>query len=85
MANAPTAGLGPEVAKRLDDLVSQMLPSLGYQLLLEDVRNENEWWYVPIRFTGGTPRDYLSYDVLAEIEDMVMAEHGIHVLLVPAI
>lgn len=85
MSQAPTVGLDPAIASRLAALVSERLPDVPADLLIDEARTDAGWWYVPIAFPGQAPRDYMSYEALTDIEREVEAEFSIRILLVPAI
>jgi hypothetical protein len=48
------------------------------------VRNDEGWWYVPIRPTARYPITYVYYGVLTDIEGEIKANEHLDVLLVPS-
>lgn len=48
------------------------------------VRQDEEWWYVPVRPSAQPPRRYEYYEALAEVENELQKTEQLTVLLVPA-
>ena len=48
------------------------------------VRQDQEWWYVPVRPSAQPPKRYEYYEALAEVETELQKSEHITVLLVPA-
>ncbi len=53
------------------------------EVLPEGVRQEQEWWYVPVRPDKQPARRFEYYEALADIEKRLLQEQQLTVLLVP--
>ena len=58
-------------------------PGWNIELLDAQVRQEDDWWYVPVRPGNQTRRGVEYYDILAEVEGELQDELHLNVLLVP--
>ena len=67
-------------------MVAQCQPE-GYRLQVcrDEVRQEDDWWYVVVRPDSDDVRVHQYAEKLAEIEEKLIEEQGLHVLLVPMI
>ena len=54
------------------------------EIVREDIRQDNDWWYVPVRLKEANRVTYSYYGLLAEMEGELDEEQGLNVLLVPA-
>jgi hypothetical protein len=57
---------------------------VGYQVLAEGIRQDGDWWYVPVARQPRADGIYQYYEDLTRAEDYIEAQHQVHVLLVPA-
>jgi len=48
------------------------------------VRQDQEWWYVPVRPSAQPPRRYEYYETLAQVENELQKSEHLTVLLVPS-
>jgi hypothetical protein len=53
------------------------------EALIEGVRHEQDWWYVPVRPSIEPARRYEYYEALADVETDVETKEHLTVLLVP--
>ena len=53
-------------------------------ILEEGVRQEDDWWYIPVCPRGETARSIHYYDLLAEVEGDLQDEMGLNILLIPS-
>lgn len=57
---------------------------LGLEVLVDEIHQRDDWWYVPV-YPGGTePATYEYYTVLANAEGELEEAERLNVLLVPA-
>jgi hypothetical protein len=54
------------------------------EVLPQSVRQDGDWWYVPVRPVHQLPKSYRYYEELTEIEAELKDRENIDVLLVPA-
>jgi hypothetical protein len=54
------------------------------EVLTEGIRQDQEWWYVPIQPSIQPARRYEYYETLAEVENELQKSDHLTVLLVPA-
>jgi len=56
------------------------------EIIEDGIRQDANWWYVPVRPDRDIPRTYEYYEVLTDVEDEVQheLEDGTEVLLVPS-
>jgi hypothetical protein len=70
-----------DIIQRIQQHMSADLPLV----VLEDhIRQENDWWYVPVRPRSAAPKTFEYYQALAELEERLDEEANLNVLLVPA-
>lgn len=55
------------------------------EVLEDQIRKDNDWWYVPVRPSRRLDRISHYYEVLAAVEEDIDAETGENVLLVPTL
>jgi len=53
-------------------------------VLTDGVRQDQDWWYVPVRPSAKPPRRYEYYETLAAVENELQESEHLTVLLVPA-
>lgn len=73
---------------RVLDSVRKRLPTEGLDILpltilIDEVRKEDDWWYVPIQSASTPKRSYPYYEILAEMEEALEQEDHLDVILVP--
>jgi hypothetical protein len=71
------------------ELVQEQLDShksehLQIQVLENLIRQDTDWWHVPVRLTTNDPRTYQYYELLTDVEDEIFKKQQMNVLLVPA-
>ena len=55
------------------------------EVVAEGVRQDQEWWYVPVRPSVQPPRRYEYYEALAGVEKELQKSERLTVLLVPTV
>jgi hypothetical protein len=73
-------------AQQLVELVQSHLdnaPPLAVKVVPEGVRQDGDWWTVPVRAAEEPKRQWRYYEFLAGIESELEEEDGVNVLLVP--
>lgn len=55
------------------------------EVVPEGIRQDREWWYVPVRPSIRPPKRFEYYEALAEVENEVQKSDHLTVLLVPSI
>jgi hypothetical protein len=65
-------------------LATQKYADLQMEVLVDGVRHDANWWYVPIRPTRPFARTDQYYAVLADLEQDIEDAEGLNILLVPA-
>ena len=58
-------------------------PGWTLELLDAGIRQEDDWWYIPVRPGNETRRTVEYYDILAQVEGELQDEMHLNVLLVP--
>ena len=46
-------------------------------------RQEDDWWYIPVRHNKDLPQTYAYYDILADVEFDLQETDNLNILLVP--
>jgi hypothetical protein len=54
------------------------------EVVPDGVRQDQDWWYVPVRPSAQPARRYEYYETLAEVENELQKSEQVTVLLVPA-
>ena len=73
------------VGKKVEQsLANHQRPGWRVEVLKEEIRKDNDWWYVPVRPDQETERTIQYYDLLAEVESELQDEENLNILLVPA-
>jgi hypothetical protein len=54
------------------------------EVLEDGVRQDDDWWYVPVRPGQKRERGFEYYDLLARIEEELEDQKELNILLVPA-
>lgn len=54
------------------------------EVIAKGLRNDGDWWYVPVRLTGEIAKPSHFFDELAEAEIEIKDKEKIEVLFVPA-
>ncbi len=65
-------------------LAERQLEGITISIIEQGVRNDQNWWYVPVRADREPRKTYEYYEALAEIEDDLKSKEKLDVLLVPA-
>lgn len=76
------------IQEQVIDLVEKVLrktvqPPYSVSLIRESIRQENDWWYIPVQLSPPMSRTYQYYDILSDVEVQLQEEHDVNVLLVP--
>jgi hypothetical protein len=76
--------------QQITELVARHLAGPRFadvQVQIEDegVRQEDSWWFVPIRPLQHFVRSDQFYAILADLEEEIDQETGLNILLVPAV
>jgi len=72
------------VGKKVEQsLAHHQRPGWRVQVLKDDIRLDDAWWYVPVRPDVETQRTIQYYDLLAEVEEELQDEDNLNILLVP--
>ena len=64
-------------------LAARTAGGIRLEILEKGIRQEDDWWYVPVRPVGKTERTVQYYDLLAEIEGELQDKMNLHILLIP--
>ncbi len=54
------------------------------EVVPDGVRQDQDWWYVPVRPSAQPAKRYEYYETLAEVENELQKSEQVTVLLVPA-
>jgi hypothetical protein len=54
------------------------------EVVEKGVRQDGDWWLVPVRPTEYLPKTYYYYDQLVNLEDELREKENVEVLLVPS-
>ena len=75
-----------DVANRVAPLIHKVRinPDITLKVLADQIRLEDETWYVPVKPTREPARLFEYYEALAEIEVQLLDEDDLSVVLVPA-
>jgi len=60
------------------------MDGLTVEVVDRGVRQEEQWWYVPVRTNKEPRRLYRLYEELAEVECDIEDKENLHVFIVPA-
>jgi len=73
-----------DVGKKVEkSLAHHHRPGWRVQVLKDDIRLDDDWWYVPVRPDQETQRTIQYYDLLAEVEEELQDKEKLNILLVP--
>jgi len=72
-----------EAVKKSLDSHRDEIGSYKFEVPPELIRQEEDWWYVPIRSDMSVEQKNVFYDVLNRIEDELEQEHDLQMMLVP--
>lgn len=61
------------------------LDNIRIEVLDDLVRQDKDWWYVPVQPSERLPSISPYYELLARVEEELDADEGLNVLLVPAL
>ncbi len=70
----------------IDDRFHLVNGGLSFEIIKDGVRQDGEWWYVPVIATRGgkdVPRE-VTINIFANIETEIEEQHNVIVLFVPA-
>jgi hypothetical protein len=82
--NQEMASAREEVVQRVQVVLKKHQPAgMEINVVAEAVRQENGWWYVPVRPSAELLATYQYYEVLAEVEGELEETSELNVLLVP--
>ena len=65
-------------------LRERQFSGMTLEVLDKAVRQDGEWWFVPVRPTEQLPKTYYYYDELASLEEEMRDKEHVEVLLVPS-
>ncbi len=73
-----------DVGKKVEQsLIQHQRPGWRVEVVRKGIRQEDDWWYVPVRPDQETLRTIQYYDLLAEVEEELQDEQDLSILLVP--
>jgi len=58
-------------------------PNIALKILEEGIRQEDDWWYVPVQPTIEPPKTSEYYEALANVEGQMLDEDDINILFIP--
>ncbi|MGE3182973.1 MAG: hypothetical protein AB7N71_15200 [Phycisphaerae bacterium] len=75
-----------DISNKVQDVLDGMQPT-GYRLEVkrELVRQDNDWWYVPVMPTVENVRSHEYAILMAKADEVLESQNGVNVLLVPVI
>lgn len=75
----------PEIVERVESALRAARPQNGYALrvVADGVRQEDDWWYVPVSPDRSGVRAHEYAELLTEIEDRLREQVDLKVLLIP--
>lgn len=86
MNNTITIHTTEQVIKAVRKYIEDKHPGgATLEVLPQGVRQDREWWYVPIRPSIQPPKRFEYYEALATVEQEVQKFENITVLLLPAL
>ena len=76
---------GHEVAELVrEGLSRQRNGGIRIDVIEEGVRQDGDWWHVPVKPENEPPRTYAYYDTLATVEEEITESNHLNILLVPS-
>lgn len=83
-SNSPTAADQRAVIAAVRRLLQSRHPGgVTLEVVPDGVRQDQDWWYVPVRPSAQPPKRYEYYEALAEVENELQKSEQLTVLLVP--
>ncbi len=68
------------VQQRLD---SERLGPVRFTILMEGVRQEDDWWYVPVQPSEEPAKTSDYYDLLARVQTELLEEDDLNIVFIP--